>query len=389
VLYTYLGFPLLIALRALLWPQRIKRDSYTPTVSLILPVHNEAAIITAKLDNTFALDYPRTHLEVIVASDGSNDGTHELVAQYEVPGMRLLELPRQGKNRTINAAVTTATGDVLVFTDADNMLAPKALRYLVAPFCDPTVGGVSGDYGHAAQANKGIGERVYWSLERKLKRLQSRAGSVTSAAGPNYAIRRHLFTPIPVGVNDDFFTSVQVHAAHYRLIFEPRSVACGPVEDSPRAEFCRKVRIITGGLRAVWQVRHLLNPVAYGFFAVQLLSHKLLRRLMVLPLTVLAVAAPLLWMHGWPYKLVTMSQLGLHGFGLLGLLLCKTHLGRLKGLRLPFFFALVNLACLVALYSLLRRRQYDMWIPQRSGVDTSCNESRSASWKQDTGKEQP
>src|SRR5437773_533547 len=108
LIYAYIGFPLLVFLRALLWPRPVKRGSDTPMVSLIIAAHNEAALITQKLDNTLALDYPRAQLEIIVASDGSDDGTNELVAGYGAPGVRLLALPRQGKNLTLNAAVAVA-----------------------------------------------------------------------------------------------------------------------------------------------------------------------------------------------------------------------------------------------------------------------------------------
>jgi cellulose synthase/poly-beta-1,6-N-acetylglucosamine synthase-like glycosyltransferase len=334
---------------------------------MIIAAYNEGAVIAKKLDNTFALNYPREQMEVVVASDGSDDGTNDLVAGYGAPEVRLLALPRQGKNRTLNDAVAAATGDILVFSDADSMLAPDALRHLVAPFADPEVGGVGGDFHYASDRGEGEGERTYWSFDRTLKQLQSRAGSITSATGQIYAMRQSLFKPLPLGVTDDFFTSIQVPAAHRRLVFEPQALAYGPVAASSKAEFRRKVRVMTAGLRGVWMVRHVLNPFEYGFFAIQLWSHKVLRRLMVLPLIVLCASALVLWPFGWLYQLAAIGQLGLHGAGLLGFLLRKTRLGQSKVLSLPFFFDMVNAAAIVALVNLFRGERYDIWVPQRSG----------------------
>jgi cellulose synthase/poly-beta-1,6-N-acetylglucosamine synthase-like glycosyltransferase len=371
IAYTYIGFPVLIVLRGWLRPRPVKSSMATPTVSMIIAAYNEASVIKSKLDNTFAIDYPHELIEVVVGSDGSDDGTNQIVSTYGAPNVRLLALPRQGKNRTLNSAVAAATGDILVFSDADSMLTLDSLRHLVAPFNDSEVGGVGGNFHYAGSVAKGQGERTYWDFDRVLKELQSRAGSMTSATGQLYAMRRSLFKPLPVGVTDDFFTSVQVPAAHKRLIFEPRAVATGPVAASARAEFRRKVRVMTAGLRGVWMVRHVLNPVEYGFFALQLWSHKVFRRLMVVPLILLAITAALLWPFGWLYQLAALGQLALHGAGLLGFLSQNTRLGRSKALSLPFFFDMVNAAAIVAIVSLLRGERHDIWAPQRTEAEES------------------
>ena len=365
ILYTYIGFPLLVAARGLLRSRPVKLGSSdTPLVSLIIAAYNEAPVIKKKIDNTLALDYPRDCLEIVVASDGCDDGTPELVMEYNLPVIKLLRLPRQGKNLTLNDAVAVARGDVLVFTDADSMLAPDSLRYLVAPLSDAAVGGVAGDYRHDTAAKGGASERTYWQFERRLKALQCRVDSMTSAWGPIFAIRRELFQPIPPGVTDDYFTSAQVLAAHRRLVFEPRAVAVGPVADSARQEFRRKVRIITAGLRGVWKMRQLFNPLEYGFLAVQIFSHKFLRRLMVIPLVLLSLTAPFLGAHGWFYKLAALGQFAFHGAAALGFVLRNTSLGQLKLLRLPFFFDMVYTAAAVALVNLFSGARHDIWKTQ-------------------------
>jgi glycosyltransferase involved in cell wall biosynthesis len=362
--YSYVGFPLLSALRAAVAPRPLRADpAHRPSVSLIVAAHNEAGVIEGKLANSVGLEYPRELVEVIVASDGSDDDTEALAAAFPAPNVRLLALPRQGKNSTLNQAVAAAQNEILVFSDADSMLAPDALQQLVAPFADPSVGGVGGDYRYAGRG--GQGERTYWSFDRALKGWQSRAGSMTSATGQLFAIRRELFRHIPNGVTDDFFASVQVPAARRRLVFAPGAVATGPIAKSARAEFRRKVRVIVAGLRGVWLAREALNPRTHGWFAVQLFSHKVLRRLGVLPLLVLSLVAPLLWRRGLPYQAATAGLWGVHGLGLLGFLLRHTPLGRSKLLSLPFFFELVNGAALAALVGLARGDRHDTWVPER------------------------
>lgn len=357
ITYAYAGYPLLAAARGLLRPQPIRRSDETPAVSVIVAAHNEAELITRKLDNMFALDYPRDRLEVVVASDGSTDATDALVAGYGASEVRLLELPRGGKNRALNAAVAAAANDILVFSDADTLLEPEALRHLVAPFADAAVGGVGGEHRY--------GSGRLFGLKRKLKEIQSRADGLTAAEGQLYAIRRELFQPIPPDVTDDFYTSVQVWAGRRRLVFEPRAVARELSTTAPGAELRRKVRIVTGSLNAQWQMRGLLNPFAHGFYAVQLFSHKVLRRMLVVAWLGLALGAPPLWSRGRLYRAAAVAQAGLYGAGALGYALRATRLGHWKPLRRARTFLITNLATVLALWSILRGRRGDLWTPQR------------------------
>ncbi len=373
--YTYIGFPILLVLRGLIDPRPVRSGHETPTVSIIIAAYNEADVIIDKLDNTFALDYPRQHLEVIVASDGSDDGTEDLVAAYPASDVHLLPLPRRGKNAALNEAAAVARGDIFVFTDADSMLSPDALRHLIAPFSDETVGGVGGNFHYIAQREEGSGERTYWRFDRLLKDLQHRSGSITSATGQLYAIRGQLSSPIPPDVTDDFYISAQVHVRHQRLVFAKQARAYSTVADSADAEFQRKVRVMTGGLRSVWAMRQLLNPVRYGFYALQLWAHKVLRRAMIVPLTLMAIASFIRWDMGWVYPITLGGLLGIWGLGMLGLVLRHSTIGQKKLLSLPLFFLLVNAAFLVAVYHLAIGKRSDIWTSQRS-VSSSIGSTR-------------
>lgn len=368
VLCTYALFPVVVFVRALIRARPHAAADITPRVSMIIAARNEAANIGAKLENVLSLEYPSDLLEVLIASDGSDDATDEIVQRYADRGVRLLSLPRLGKASALNAAADSAEGEILVFSDANSLYAQDALLALVRPFADPLVGGVAGDQRYTtagAGDAMAAGERRYWDFDRMLKNAESRAGNVISATGAIYALRRSLFRPVPDGVTDDFFTSTGVIAQGHRLVFAPQAVAFEPVAATAELEFGRKVRVITRGLRGVLLRRELLDPRSYGFYAVQLLAHKVLRRLMVFPLAIAGATSPLLWRRGRIYRLATALQAAVYGLGATGLLLARNPLGRRKALVLPAFFCFVNLAALKATWNLLRGRRIDRWEPRR------------------------
>jgi len=366
IVYTYVLFPAIVLIRGRWFARPYKTDEITPTVSVIVVAHNEAGSIGAKLDNLLSLDYPRDRLEVLVASDGSTDATEGIVRGYAKHGVRLLGMPRRGKIPALNAAVAAAAGDVLVFSDANSMFTPGAIRALVRPLADPEIGGVAGDQRYLDEDRRvNAGERTYWNLDRMLKVAQSAAGSVTSATGAIYAIRRRLFRDVPPGVTDDFANSTGVITRGYRLVFAPDAVAYEPVAKNSRREFARKSRVITRGLCGVLARRELLNPWRHGFYALQLFSHKVVRRLVVFPLLILLLVSPWLWAHGWPYQLAAVGQLAFYGCALLGKLLEGTRVGSAKLLALPLYFCMVYYASLVAALRVLRGRRIDLWEPQR------------------------
>jgi cellulose synthase/poly-beta-1,6-N-acetylglucosamine synthase-like glycosyltransferase len=366
--YTYVLFPLLVLLRAALRPRPYDSGELTPSVTLVISARNEAASIGAKLENLLSLDYPDDRLEVVIASDGSDDGTDELVRGYAGRGVRLVALSRVGKAAALNAAVAGAGGEILVFSDANSIYAPDALRALVRPFADPSVGGVAGDQRYRSRDGADAiasGEQRYWDLDRLLKAAESRAGSTISATGAIYAVRRSLFRPVPPGVTDDFFTSTGAIAQGYRLVFAADAVAYEPVAKTSEVEWGRKVRVMTRGLRGVLMRRELLDARHHGFYAVQLLTHKLLRRTMVFPLALAAGTSPLLWRRGRVYRAATLAQAAVYGLGTAGLLLRDRPLGRRKAFMLPAFFCFVNAASLRAVWNVVSGRRIDRWEPQR------------------------
>jgi glycosyltransferase involved in cell wall biosynthesis len=370
--WTYVGFPLVVLARGR-WRRRpLQAGSSTPSVSVVIAAHNEARVIGRRIENLVALDYPADRLEVIVASDGSTDSTVATASAAASGRARVLDLDRVGKAEALNAAVAVAAGEILVFSDANSEFAPDAIRNLTRPFADPTVGGVAGDQRYADHdgAMGGAGERQYWDIDRWLKRAESAAGNVISATGAIYAIRRELFQPVAAGVTDDFFISTAVIAQGRRLVFAGDAIAYEPVARDDRAEFGRKVRVMTRGLNGVVLRRALLDPRRHGFYAIQFATHKLLRRIVVFPLIGLAVVSPTLWRRGATYRLATLGQAAAYALAVAGLLLANRPIGRRRWLAIPAFFVWANVAAIQAVANLLRGRRIDRWDPNAARTAT-------------------
>jgi cellulose synthase/poly-beta-1,6-N-acetylglucosamine synthase-like glycosyltransferase len=372
LVYAYGGFALVVAAAGLWLRRRVRKLPITPSVTVVIAAYNEENVIAERLENALAFDYPRDRLQILVASDGSTDRTEEIVASYASRGVLLLALPRRGKIRTLNAAVARATGKILVFTDANIMCRPGTLRAMVANFADPTVGGVAGHTTYTldpSSESSSHGERLYWRYDTWLKKIESQTGSIVSAHGGLYAIRRVLFRPVPDGaVTDDFAISTAVIAQGYRLVFEPDALASEVAVPLAQREFRRRVRLITRGLRSVFLRRRLLNPRKYGFYAVVLASHKLARRLVPFALVILAAASVAAWPHGPIYRAAVLGQALFYGTALVGYLLRRSRAGRLGALYIPFYYCLANAACLVAWVHALRGRRIEVWQPQRQSL---------------------
>ena len=371
IAYSYAGFSLLIILVARLRQRRVQQQPITPRLTLIIPVWNEEKAIAERLENALGLDYPADRREIIVASDGSDDKTEAIVNGYANQGVRLLSFPRRGKIYALKDAVAAATGEILVFSDANSIYKPEALRMLVRNFADPEVGGVCGNqiYLKAKRADAtSAGEGMYWSFDKWLKQLESLTGSIVSAHGAIYAIRRALYQPpASAAVTDDFAISTAVIEQGYRLIFESEAIAYEEPTASASLEFGRKVRIMTRGLRGVLLRRRLLNPFRYGFYALELFSHKVLRRLVPIFLLMLFMASWFLSRNDGFYFSAAVAQTVFYILAGAGYLLRGHRLGRLKFFYVPFFYCLANAAALIAVIRLLRGKRVEFWQPQRHG----------------------
>jgi cellulose synthase/poly-beta-1,6-N-acetylglucosamine synthase-like glycosyltransferase len=365
VAWVYAGYPLALALLGRLRPRPRRRAPLEVPLSIIVAAHDEVEVIADKVANVLASDYPAELLELIVASDGSDDGTVE--AARGAGATVVLDLPRMGKLSALNRAEQVASGELLVFTDADSLFEPGTLRRLVSNFADEQVGGVAANVVRVVEEDGrpvARGEGLYWRYERLLKRLEDRVGSVVSASGHLYAVRRSFFTPsTQTAGTDDFLISSRVVREGGRLAFDEQAVVLVATPEEGGTELRRKVRVMNRGLRSAVALGDGLLPTRTGLYAVEVVFHKILRRfvgfflLALLASSVaLAAADPAWWVALGP-------QLAFYALAVAGGLLAHTRWGRLKPLWIPYFFCMANAAAGLAVLSLLAGVRFERWEP--------------------------
>ena len=368
VLYTYAGYPLLLAARARLRPRPVLHGSVQPSVSLIMAARNEAANLPRRLRNLQQLNYPAHLLEILIASDGSTDETNALLEQIAADGTPLVTpilLPKAGgKALALNAAVAQARGEVLVFLDLRQQIDPNSIAVLVESLADPTVGAVSGELLLLDDSGEPAGDALglYWRIEKLLRNLESLTGSVVGVTGAIYAIRRSLYTPLPAGlILDDVLVPMQVARTGHRVLFEPRAIARDRIFSERGREFSRKVRTLTGNYQllrlAPWLLLpRSLSPTGNPLF-LRFISHKLLRLLVPVFLCLMLLASA--FAEGWFFHLAFALQLGFYLLALLGSLLPRSQNAR--PIAVAHTFVLLNCAAAVALYNFLTGRDA-VWV---------------------------
>lgn len=359
IAYTYLGYPLWLWLRTHWKMQPVRAADITPSVSIVIAVRNEAGNLPQKLRNLQELNYPRDKLEVILISDGSTDGTSELLQSLETGRVRVLVLPQhQGKAVALNRGVHVARGDIVVFTDARQSLEPDSVRNLVANFADPNVGCVSGELmlGDRSGPTRETGIGLYWGIEKKIRQWEGATGCVVGATGALYAIRRELAVPLPPGtILDDVYIPLSVARAGASVVFEPQArVWDAP---SPQArEFRRKVRTLTGNYQLLQLAPWLLgrtNPLRFEF-----VSHKLFRLLM--PFALAGALLSSLMIDELFYQGAAILQIAF--YSLAGLHVVPLPIGVLGKLaNVACTFLMLNAAAVVALINFLTGKK-EVWV---------------------------
>ena len=289
VLYTYLMYPALLALLARLKPYSpasYQPDEQLPSVTLLISAYNEKEHIAHKLENSLALDYPKDKLQILVNDDGSDDGTTQIVEQYQDKGIEIYsQTHRQGKLAAIQKAVKAARGEILVFSDTNNHYPQENLRTLVRPFSDARVGAVSGSRRViGSDGDLGKSESLYWRYESFIKENESRLSSCTAVSGTIFAIRKELFQAPPASfINEDFITGMRVIQRGYRLVYAPEAKSYDRVSPSAAGEIERRTRIIAGRYQAIARLFYWL-PYRNPWVVWQVVSHKLFRPLVPLAL---------------------------------------------------------------------------------------------------------
>ncbi len=364
--YTYAGYPLLLALVSSVRPRRIRRGAFEPKVSVIITAYNEERDLTAKLENTLALDYFSELLEIIVASDCSSDRTDEIAREFAARGVRLHRQPKRlGKTAAQNAAVELARGEIILFSDATSLYQPNTLRAILPNFADATVGCVAGRliYVDPTDSRIGRGARSYWSYETFLKRHESRACSLIGASGCLYAVRRSAYVPLYHEACSDFIIATKMVEQGLRAVYEPDAVCIEQTNRRSDNELKMRVRIIAQTFTDLWRHASMLNPLRSGFYAVQLFSHKVMRYLV--PFFLIAIFAAAMMLAGSMfYRVLFTAQVACYACAALAWMLDRVGI-RSKLLAFPQYFVLANVASLIAMYKFFRGERYASWEPIR------------------------
>lgn len=371
--YIYFGYPALLWIVSRFRSRPVRDGDVTPRATFVIAALNEEKNIAAKIENTLSLDYPAEQIEVLVVSNGSTDRTNAIVLGYTDPRVRLIALPQPGKMEALNEGSRQATGEILVFTDADFFLDHHTLRLMARKFADPEVGGVCGarNTSMAREGDaSGEGEGMYARWDKWQKVRESRIGSVFAADGLLYAIRRDLYVPIADPAQaDDMAISMRIPPQGYRLLYDANATAYEKATITASEEFRRKVRITNHSVSALLKLGAPL--VTSGFYSLELWSHKLVRHFVAYFLIPMFVANVFLIRAGGIYALALLGQCVVYALALAGSLLRDRPLGRSRVFTVPYYFCFVNLAAFVGILNMLRRRKLTAWSTRDANALTS------------------
>lgn len=376
IFYTYVGYPLLVWLLARFASNPKHERAEMPFVTLLIAAFNEEAVISQKLENSLALDYPRDKLQILVVDDGSEDRTQEIIRQYQDRGVELAyNPPRRGKMAAINRAMSQARGEIILFSDASNTYAFDVVREIVKPFADPHVGAAVGARSiEAGEGGLGESEGLYWKYESFIQKNESNLGCCTGIIGEVLALRRDLFATPPDGIiNDDFYMAMQVARQGYAVAYVPAAKSFESISQNPQDGIERRIRIVAGRYQAIAHAGRLV-PWNRPLLVWQIISHKFMRPLvpffMILCLfsNLLAVLAPApSTLPGWlglaqPYGLIFLAlQTLFYVLAVGGKIFEKPNSGFLRLFYLPTFLFNSNWAALKGFFRFVSGRQTSLW----------------------------
>lgn len=354
ITYHYFLFILLTFILAAIRRKAVDKKDVQLKVSLVIAAYNEEKVIEKKIQNTMELDYPKDLLEIIIVSDGSTDSTPKIVEQHKDQGViSIFSPPRRGKTSALNRALKVASGEVVVFSDANSMYDKKAIKMLVRNFNDPSVGGATGRKSIIMNQEResSRGDKLFWDIESQLKMKQSQIGSITTGDGEIFAIRRELYTDIPENIiNDDTAITFNIVNKGYRVVYEPEAISMEEASIVLKDDFNVKVRMVYGGYQTLSFFSDMLFPPR-DYFTFQFLSHKLLRWIMPVLLIVLFMSN--LFLNGHFYMLFLFLQLGFFATALIGYGL-KTVLPSVNIFYVPLYYCSMTIAALYGLFAFIK-----------------------------------
>jgi cellulose synthase/poly-beta-1,6-N-acetylglucosamine synthase-like glycosyltransferase len=381
VFYTYLGYGILLFIlvkfRRLTGLGKTANNDplYEPEVTLFITAYNEKDYVDAKVGNSRELDYPPDKIRFVWVTDGSDDGTPDLLSHYNE--VKVCHIPeRHGKIGAMNRGMKFVDTPIVIFSDANTMLGRESVRRIVRLFSDPGVGCVSGEkriMKKEKDAAAGSGEGIYWKYESTLKKWDAELYSVVGAAGELFAIRSELFREVEKDtILDDFIISLRVAAEGYTIQYDPEAYAIETASADVREELKRKIRISAGGIQSVLRLKPLLNVFRYGWLSFQYISHRVLRWTLT-PICLLLL---------FPAGLVLALNEGISGTGLYNIFFwlqvlfyitallgwyLENRMIRIKLLFVPFYFFIMNLSVFLGMIRYAKNSQSVNWERAKRG----------------------
>jgi cellulose synthase/poly-beta-1,6-N-acetylglucosamine synthase-like glycosyltransferase len=381
VFYAYVGYGIILYVLVLIKrltgfsDKKVVDYSYEPDVTLFIAAYNEKDFVAEKVKNSRELDYPADKLHMVWVTDGSDDGTPDLLRTFD--GIEVHHLPqRSGKIGAMNRGMRLVKTPVVVFCDANTLLGKESIRRIVNLFSNPKVGCVSGEkriFGKDKESAAGAGEGLYWKYESALKKWDAELYSVVGAAGELFAIRTALFQEVEKDtLLDDFIISLRVAQKGYTIQYDPEAYAIETASANVKEELKRKIRISAGGIQSVIRLSSLLNIFKYGTLSFQYISHRVLRwtlaplaLLFLIPVGIVLALKEGILDFGF-YSILFWLQLLFYLSALLGWYLENKSI-RVKLLFVPYYFFIMNLSVFLGLKRYLKGAQSVNWERARRG----------------------
>ncbi len=374
IFYTYFGYPAILIVISVF--KKLNKKHYQPTessnkipsVSFIITAYNEEQRIQEKIESSLCLEYPKEKLEIIVASDCSDDNTDEIVKSYQNKGIKLVRAPeRKGKENAQKYAVDTSIGEILIFSDTATILKPDGILNIVKNFCDPSIGCVSSEDKFIETDGSVSGEGAYVKYEMFLRKLESRVNTLVGLSGSFFAARRIVCENWATDLQSDFNTLLNSIKHGLIGISDPKSIGYYKNISDEKKEFNRKTRTVLRGISVLMRNLSLLNPFRYKMFAWQLFSHKLCRWLVPFFLIAAFISNSLLIFSSVIFFLLLILQTV---FYVLAYLYYKketsVYANSLSAIfRLPFFFVTVNFSILCAWWKYFKGERATFWQPSK------------------------
>ncbi len=374
--YTFIGYSLvlfvLLKFKKLFFPNRfLKTDkNYEPNVCLFVTAFNEKDYVHQKVENSFSLDYPKEKIQYVWVTDGSDDGTPELLKKYDKLEVYHLS-ERRGKMHAMNRGVKFVKAPIIIFSDTNTILGNQSIREIVAKFSNKKTGCVAGEkriVEKEADAAAGSGEGLYWKFESWIKNMDAELNSAVGAVGELFAIRTELFEDVETDtLLDDFIISLRIAQKGYHIAYTPNAFAEETASLNVKEELKRKIRIAAGGVQTIFRLKGLLNPFKYGLLSWQYFSHKVLRWTLAPISLVLLFFVNLFiviqqnsWFEFQFYTVFFYIQILSYLLAVVGWYFENREI-RFKLLFVPYYFATINYASIRGIIRYFKGRQSVNW----------------------------